>query len=476
VKTIKTATMVCVIMAVAGCTNDVRWSTNDPAALAWYHKGVQAWQRFLYTEGFAAIDSALARDSSFALAWGRRALLQYYTGDQHTAKATIALALQRAAAATPRERDVIQLWSARINDQRAREAALADSLIGLYPEDPELYLFRGQCYEADRSYEAAVRLYAQSVERDTGFALGVMSLGYAYSTLGEQEKAVEYMQRYIQMAPDQPDPRASYADILVRAGRYDEALEQYRAALAIKADYWYAVREIGTVYLIKGRLNDAERQFEEAAAMLPAGTPVEAGMLRARGTLDIQRGRYGDAVARLRAVLMVDSSFVNQAYQLSLALSKLGRFGEAHEVIDSTHAEILRRGFERSQLMEVFHLMRARVATEEGRLDTAEAACLEALELANPLTRGRVYIHLARVRQAQKDWDGALDAIESALAVNPENPDALLTLTMVYARMGDKSMAKEIGQRLLTLWRDADPDFRPLIELKRTLGMAAPGI
>jgi tetratricopeptide (TPR) repeat protein len=475
VRTIKAAVMGCIIVLVAGCNTDARWSTNDPAALAWYHKGVLAWQRFLYNEGFAAIDSAIARDSSFALAWGRRALLQYYTGDQNSAKATVAHALLRAAGATPRERDMIQLWSARINDQRAREAALADSLIGLYPDDPELYLFRGQAYEADRSYEAAVRMYTQSVERDTGFALGVMSLGYAYSTLGEQEKAVEYMQRYIHMAPDQPDPRASYADILVRAGRYDEALEQYSAALAIKADYWYAVREIGTVYLIKGRLKDAERQFEEALAMLPSGTPIEAAMLRARGTLDIQRGHYGDAVARFRAVLLVDSSFVNQAYQLSLALSKLGRFGEAHEVIDSAHAEILRRGLERTQLMEVFHLMRARVATEEVRLDTAEAACLEALELANPLTRGRVYIHLARVRLAQKDWDGALDAIESALAVNPENPDALLTLTTVYARMGDKPMAKEIGQRLLTLWRDADSDFRPLMELQHTLGMAGAG-
>ena len=162
-------------------------------------------------------------------------------------------------------------------------------------------------------------MYAQSVERDTGFALGVMSLGYAYSTLGEQEKAVEYMQRYIRMAPDQPDPRASYADILVRAGRYDEALEQYRAALAIKADYWYAVREIGTVYLIKGRLHDAERQFEEAVRMLPPSMATEAGMLRLRGVLDIQRGHYGDAVALFRAAGAIDSSFINQAYPMALS-------------------------------------------------------------------------------------------------------------------------------------------------------------
>ena len=460
-------------LLVAGCRDEVRWTTTDPSAISWYQKGVLAWQRFLYTEGFAAIDSALARDPSFAVAWGRRALLLYSTGDQTAAKTAIARAGVYAATATQRERDMIRLWSCRINDLRPQEATLADSLIARYPEDPELYLIRGQVYESDRKYDAAMRMYTQSVEHDTGFALGVMSLGYAYSTLGEQEKAVEYMQRYIRMAPDQPDPRASYADILVRAGRYDEALEQYRAALSIKADYWYAVREIGTVYFIKGRLRDAEHQFEEAVQMLPPGSPTETGLLRLRGVLDIQRGRYGDAVARLRAALLVDSSFVNQAYQLAYALSKLGRFAEAHEVIDSTHTEILRRGLEGTQVMEVFHLIRARVYTEEGRLDSAEAACTEAMDLANPLTRGRVYVHLARVRLARKDWDGAMDAIESALAVNPENPDALLTLTMVYARTGDTAMAREIGQRLLSIWRDADTDFRPLLELKHTLGTAA---
>lgn len=463
------AVMVVVAALIAGCTDEAGWTATDPSAVVWYEKGVQAWQRFLYPEAFAAIDSALYRDSTFAAAWGRRALLLYATGDAPAARLAISRAQAFAVQATPREQDLIRLWSYRINDRRRHEAALADSLIARYPDDPELYLIRGQCFEGDRKYEAAVQAYAQSVERDSAFALGVMSLGYAYSTLGEQDRAVEYMQRYIRMAPDQPDPRASYADILVRAGRYEEALEQYRAALAIKPDYWYAVREIGTVYLIKGRLLDAERQFEEATHMLPPSSATESGMLRVRGVFDIQRGQYGDAVARLRAAVLVDSSHINGAYQLALALSRLGRYPEARDVIDSTRAEIERRGLEGTQYMEVYHLIRARVFTEAGHLDSAEAACDEALELSNPLTRGRVYLHLARVHSAARNWDGAMDAIERALAVNPEAPEVLLTLTAVYTGLGDRAMAKEIGQRLMYIWRDADADYRPLLELKRTL-------
>jgi tetratricopeptide (TPR) repeat protein len=475
-RTLAVTLVVAGAMFLAGCSNEPRWTTTSPAAIPWLEQGVQYWQRFLYTEAFAAIDSALAKDSTFAVAWGRRALLLYATNSLQEARTTITRAGVLASHATPRERHLIRLWSCRINDLRAEEAALADSLIAMYPEDPELYLIRGQCYETERKFEAAVRLYSQSVERDTGFALGVMSLGYTYSTLGEQERAVEYMQRYILMAPDQPDPRASYADILVRAGRYDEALEQYRAALTIKADYWYAVREIGTVYLIKGRLHEAERQFEDAVRMLPPSMATEAALLRLRGAVDIQRGTFEDALALFRAAQAIDSSYLNQSYPMALSLSRLGRFPEAQEVIDSTYAEVVRRQLTGTPYMEIFHLMRARVFTEEGKLDSAEAACRDAMENSTPLTRGRVYVHLARVYRAARNWDAALDAIESALAVTPDAPEALLTLTMVYVGMGDVAMAKEIGRRLMDLWRDADPDFRLLLELKQTLGTAVPRV
>ena len=56
----------------------------------------------------------------------------------------------------------------------------------------------------------------------------------------------------------------------------------------------------------------------------------------------------------------------------------------------------------------------------------------------------------------------------------PRRRKHLLTLTMVYAGVGDAAMAREIGRRLMDLWRDADPDFRSRIELQRILKTAVP--
>lgn len=456
----------------AGCAEGDRWTTAHPEAIPPLERGVRHGQRFLFAEALAAIDSALAIDSTFAAAWGRRALLLYNTGNQTDARTVIARATALALSASAHERDLIRLWSYRINDDRDAEAALLDSLLVSHPRDPELYLMRGQCYELSRAYEAAVQMYAASVERDTGFALGVMSLGYTYSILGEQEKAVEFMQRYIRMAPNEPDPHASYADILVRAGRYDEALQQYREALEVKPDYWYAVREIGTVYQIQGRLRDAERQYEAAVKMLPPSMAAEAGLLRLRGALDLQRGRYDDAIALFHAARAVDANALEHAYALVIAFSRSGRFAEAHALIDSTYHEIERRELTASQVIEGYHLMRARVLTEEGRLAEAEEACRQAMENSTPLLRGRAYVQLARISTKATNWEEAFDAIESALAVNPNAPEALLALVRVYAGMGDRTMASEIGRRLRDLWRNADADFKPLQELQETLAVA----
>jgi hypothetical protein len=40
----------------------------------------------------------------------------------------------------------------------------------------------------------------------------------------------------------------------------------------------------------------------------------------------------------------------------------------------------------------------------------------------------------------------------------------------VYHATGDTSLTKGIGERLLDLWKNADSDFQPLIELKKLLG------
>jgi tetratricopeptide (TPR) repeat protein len=461
----------CVIGLIAGgCKTGPRWSTSSDEALRAYEQGVTEWERFYYAESEKSLKHAIGADSLFALAWGRLAFLHANLGDEADARRESAHAVALSAGATEHEQLLIRIFHYRITYKSDKAAQAADSLIALYPQDSEGYLLRGQLYEQGKNIEAAVNMYERAVEADTGCALGVMSLGYAYSNLGEQDKAVVYMQRYMRMAPGVADPRASYGDILMRAGRYDDALDQYRASLQLKPDYWYSVGQIGRVYALLGRLKDAEREMDRSLDMVPQGPAVQAQRLRVHAYLDLQRGAYEKTVLQCKESIALDSSVANAGYNLTFALAKLRRFAEARANIDETLVELKEKKLTESPAMQVFHLMRARVLTEERQFDEAEKACLSALENSNPLQRGPVYIQLARVFLEGRRYEPALDAVEGALGVNPNAPDALLVLTKVYRQQGDRRMSLEVGQRLMELWKGADSDFLSGIELRRLLG------
>jgi tetratricopeptide (TPR) repeat protein len=457
------------LLTVAGCSEAPRWTTSSPEALGYYTEGVTAWEKFYYREAQESFEKAVKADSGFAVAWGRLAMLHMNSMDESGAKRAAARALALSGGATPREQLLVCLWSNLVQNQHAGAARVADSLIALYPEEAEVYMIRGQIYEQGRNVKAALEMYRRSLEADTGFSQAVMSIGYAYSTLGNQEKAVDYMQRYIRMAPDAADPRASYADLLVRAGRYQDALEQYRASLALKPDYWYAEREIGTVYLTLGRLREAEGQYERSLRLLPDLGRHEAARLRVRGSIALYRAQREDAVVLFRQSADRDSSLLNVSYGLCVALSRLRRFAEAHEVITQVERELLVRNLTQGPAMQGFHLMRARVLTEEGNLKEARRACENAFEFSSPLSRGAVFAHIARIDLAAGEWEAALDAVDEALKVNPNTPEILLTLTRIYSAKQDRRMTAEIGRRLLELWKDADSDFSGLLEVKQLL-------
>jgi superkiller protein 3 len=465
--------LLAVALLFAGCAEKKKLTSSSPQALRYYDEGVSLYEKFYYREAREAIDKSIDEDSTFAMAWARRALLSWHVRDENGAKEEIARAVRLSAEASRREQLFIRMWYNWINYLNKEAGTSAESLYTLYPGEPEALVFRGTMDEMDKNYDAAIRSYLKALDVDSTYAPAVMHLGYAYSSQGDQQKAIASMQRYIRLVPQAADPRASYADLLLRAGRYDDALEQYQKSMELKPDYWYSVQRIGEIYTLQGRLREAEEQFHKALTFLPKRGKMEASHLVADGRLDFLRGNYESALKQFHEAIELDTTMWEAASGVALTLAKLGRFGEANEVIDHIKVELERRNLAQAPPMAGYHLIKARVLTEQGLFDEALAACEQSVQLAQPFERGSAYQQTAEIRLRQKEYERALDACEEALGELPNHPFVLLTLLKTYRAKGDTRMTAEIGNRLLKFWNHADPDFRYLHEAKRALGRQA---
>jgi tetratricopeptide (TPR) repeat protein len=457
-------------LLLAGCSRQEKITTRSPEALRLYQQGVGLWEKFYYREAKESFLQAIAADSSFALAWGRLALVYMRVGDEKAADAAGKRAIELSQATTPREGMVVRLWLHWARSEGKAGLATSDTLVREYPDDKEVYLFRGFLFETAGDVKSAISAYRTAIEKDSTYAIAVMSLGYAYSYIGDQDQAIASMQRYIRLAPEAADPRASYGDLLLWVGRYDDALDQYRKSLEIKPDYWYAFQRIGEIYSTLGRLRDAREQILKAVAFLPRDRRSEADLMITDGRLEIARGHYEKALELLKSAGEADTSYQGWRYGAALAQIKLRRFDEAEKNLEQIHESLLRRNLDNSPGSVEYDLLHARLLAEQGSYADALASGEKALDHATRYNRGIIFSRIAEIYLKQGQYESALDACGEALSVNPNLPAGLLVLTKVYHTKGDKGMTVEIGGRLFALWKDADPDFQDLIELRRLLG------
>lgn len=133
----------------------------------------------------------------------------------------------------------------------------------LAPNSAAAFSNLGVVLEAMGDFAQAESAYRRSLDLDSTQIETLMNLG---SNLIRQDKtadAVSIMERVLEMS-DTPQVRKRYGDALAQAGKHDEAVKQYEAALEKNPQFYPAMNEIGWVRIAEYRkgleLDDAKRE------------------------------------------------------------------------------------------------------------------------------------------------------------------------------------------------------------------------
>lgn len=132
------------------------------------------------------------------------------------------------------------------------------------------YLEKAYKLQMDGNYEEAIRNYKLSIEFFPT-AEAHTFLGWAYSFLGDLDRAIEECKVAIEIDSDYGNPYNDIGSYLIQQGSYDEAITWLELALKAKRyeSYQYAHLNLGRAYELKGLWFEALNEYKEAIRLAP---------------------------------------------------------------------------------------------------------------------------------------------------------------------------------------------------------------
>jgi tetratricopeptide (TPR) repeat protein len=432
--------------------------------------------------------AALSLDPTFALAHHQLAfLLETEAGPGEEVEAHLASALRHLERAPPRERALIRAWKAHVEGRDEEALATYEA----FADDKQALYLAGDLHYHRGELAAAVPFFERVLTLDPG---AEWPLDHLVNALGVLRRDEDLRRRVAALRAERSSAARAHAIVrgLVWLGEAGEALEVARGAVASGGGA-SAEADLAGVLSTVGRFEEAEALLRARAAADPASPAAAAALasvLRAQGrraealrlldeaarTAGPEAGkvRYvramlaaddGDAAAFWREVASAAALAPRSSANLAVLLALRGDLPQAHDL-----AAALAPG-------SIAAEQHAAVAAWRRGDPAGAAARLAALEARDPSPADGLapsYL-LAEVSSDAGDDAGALAAVERFQRLWPRGtwrgwayPRSIYLAALAHERLGRRDLARAEIDRLLELWRDADPGL-PLLREARAL-------
>ena len=298
----------------------------------------------------------------------------------------------------------------------------------------------------------------------------------------EQEpySAREVYRRILSSYADFPGFDAALAGAAEVANEVGQPREAVRFAQQLLADYPEskhvsdAQKALADAYLSTGSVSEAEDIFERIVDSEP-GTVAQGGALVGLGRIAVAKGKYDDAIKRLRARISMNgpSQGIDEAVLLlAKAYHGAGQLSEAREGLNA-----LMSSFPESRFLPAAFVELSRVLDDMGSRANALQVAQHAAEFypSNPEVLRNKGFMLALTGQYRE----AAEALIMAMDLGLNDPQALLDAARYYRSGEALRESRKVYERLTTLFPRTPQAFVGTVELAELLyqdGMRREGI
>jgi tetratricopeptide (TPR) repeat protein len=310
-------------------------------------------------------------------------------------------------------------------------------------------------------WASAARLYPHNPRAQQNLGSAFLAAGKPDPSARHYQQAIDLYGQLLARRPNDVMARSVLGRILLVRGRTDDAIAQHRRTVEIKSDYTRGYKNLAVALAERGKFAQAADAFRQALALRPN---VPAWHFRL-GQILLKLGQGRQAETHFREVLRLMSFYPGARFQLGVAIARTGRPGEAIEHFE----QALRAGSAAGNLHNELGMAMFSIGNVDGAIEHFRRA------ISSRPTDAGAYCNLGTALLTKRMPDHAIRQFQLAIGVNATYQQAYDSLAAAFAESGRFDEAANAIQRAIQLADKAGrgeqaEQFRQRLELYKQQG------
>lgn len=432
----------------------LQFTTSSPEAARLAQKALDIYlDQVQQTEAIDMLRKAVKIDPEFAMGHELLAQISLDSAEQVSEQTQ---AFKMKDEASPTEREVITWYQNASDHNLILAITRMNDLLSQYPHDRTIVWMTTWWLMNQAQYDRAIAIYEKSGLADSPGLTN--NMGYVYAYARRYDKAFSMMDKYVAALPNDPNPQDSYAEILRLAGRFEQSVEHYRAALAIDPNFYSSQFGLADTYSMMGDQARARREYDTgfhkfglAEQQQTLWRSREAATFVREGDLDWADRAFqliaDDAHAHHTSLPEADTYRQMALYQpdTTRALELLSKADGAAAASENANKTALQQ--------EAAQILRARVelAIKMGNRKIAKPNLDALTAMSEEAADSLIDLAYHGAAGAMLESEGKHREAIAHLEQDVNNPMSLKLLVTAYEKTGDKLAMQHAIERLLNM-------------------------
>ena len=244
------------LIAQADPEYDLSDMTNSIEAFRCYTEAIENQEKFLYKDAEKCLLLAIKADTSFAAAYLRLAQINFSQRKTDEGIQALKKARQFADKLSKTDKLHLELYEYEFDGDIENLMKTMEKFVAHAPQDVDARMQLATMYKYISS-KKALKEFKKILDIDPARKLAYNEIAYLYADRGDLVTALKFLDKYEELAVNEPNPHDSRGEILMRAGQLSEGVPHLKKALEIRPDFVSSAENLTLIFSELGNLDEA---------------------------------------------------------------------------------------------------------------------------------------------------------------------------------------------------------------------------